>query len=388
MFIEENIDGTLIQKLCTFSGSGGFDMGSLLNIAQVLTQGGGVSGFMKLIEGGNGGSSKIFDILIGLAKSFFAMKMGKNKALQDWGDAGASKNQNDDNVGKWADNLIGDLVFPGKKPKDIVQDDDDPKGKDTDSGDVKGWYDGHPEIGKMQKDVFDDIFDTTDDDDEGKKAADEAPLIPTPTGFQPDCSILDNVSILFLNNKILLELRKTWRFLFSTKTMERSFVELSKSIQYEGPTLIIVQTANESIIGAFASTSWAETEGGWVGNGDSFVFSLNPKMAVFYATGKNENFMYLDQGNHGLGMGGQVGRFGFNIKPDMETLEYHEETETFDLPALPGGSSFEIDHIEVWGLGSQPRAEEERNKVQIRKPDLNINAGGAVDMDDLMGQIC
>ena len=28
---------------------------------------------------------------------------------------------------------------------------------------LQGWYDGHPEIGKMQKDIFDDIFDTTDD---------------------------------------------------------------------------------------------------------------------------------------------------------------------------------------------------------------------------------
>ena len=113
-------------------------MGSLLSMASVLTQGGGAQGFLKLIQGGEGGSSKIFDILIGLAKSFFAMKMGKSPALQGWDAAGAGKNENDDNVGKWADNLIGDLVFPGKKPKDIVQDDDDPKGKDTNENDVKG----------------------------------------------------------------------------------------------------------------------------------------------------------------------------------------------------------------------------------------------------------
>ena len=37
-------------------------------------------------------------------------------------------------------------------------------GDQKDEGDVKGWFDGHPEIGKMQKDVFDDIFDTKDDD--------------------------------------------------------------------------------------------------------------------------------------------------------------------------------------------------------------------------------
>ena len=78
-----------------------------MEILQVLTQGGGAGGFLKLIGGGGEGSGKISEILIGLAKSFFAMKMGKNKALQDWGSAGAESNQNDDNVGKWTDSLIG-----------------------------------------------------------------------------------------------------------------------------------------------------------------------------------------------------------------------------------------------------------------------------------------
>jgi hypothetical protein len=42
-------------------------------------------------------------------------------------------------------------------------------------------------------------------------------------------------------------------------------------------------------------SSWADTDGGWTGNGDSFVFAVKPKMAVFYATGKNENFLFLDR---------------------------------------------------------------------------------------------
>ena len=144
---DQGMDPQLIQSVMgIFGGSGsdsggGLDMGSLLSMASVLTQGGGVQGFLKLIQGGGeGGSSKIFDILIGLAKSFFAMKMGKSPALQGWDAAGAGKNQNDDNMGKWADNLIGDLVFPGKKPKEIVQDDEDPKGKDTNEDDVKGNF--------------------------------------------------------------------------------------------------------------------------------------------------------------------------------------------------------------------------------------------------------
>ena len=144
---DQGMDPQLIQSVMGLFGGGGesgggsgLDMGSLLSMAGALTQGGGAGGFMKLLKGGSGegGSSKIFEILIGLAKSFFAMKMGKSPALQGWDAAGAGKNQNDDNMGKWADNLIGDLVFPGKKPKEIVQDDEDPKGKETNDDDVKG----------------------------------------------------------------------------------------------------------------------------------------------------------------------------------------------------------------------------------------------------------
>ena len=76
-------------------------------------------------------------------------------------------------------------------------------------------------------------------------------------------------------------------------------------------------------------------------------------------------------------------RFGFHLKLIRILLQ----VTTFDLPALPGGSTFEIDHVEVWGLGPKVSAEDERAKVQVRKPDLDIE-GGNVDMDDLMGQIC
>ena len=54
----------------------------------------------------------------------------------------------------------------------------------------QGWIDGHPEIGKMQKDIFDDIFDTTDDD--ATEENDPAPIVPTPTDFTENCSCLDH----------------------------------------------------------------------------------------------------------------------------------------------------------------------------------------------------
>merc|ERR1712045_847016 len=171
---EKGVDPSLVSNILGLLGKGddgSFDMGSMISMAQMLTQGGssggGASGFLNLIGGGNEGS---------------------NKSLQDWGAAGVGTD--DSNTGKWADSLIGDLVFPDKKPKEIIEGDDDPKDKDTNNEDVKGWFDGHPEIGKMQKNVFDDIFDTTDEDTDENREEEEVPLIPAPTGFQPDCSIL------------------------------------------------------------------------------------------------------------------------------------------------------------------------------------------------------
>lgn len=80
-----------------------------------------------------------------------------------------------------------------------------------------------------------------------------------------------------------------------------------------------------------------------MGNGDSFVFSLKPQMAVFYATGKNENFLSLDR-VCGLGLGGKVNHFGFGIPVNMDTVTYNEEVDTFDLPNM-FPQEFEIDHI-------------------------------------------
>ena len=60
----------------------------------------------------------------------------------------------------------------------------------------QGWIDGHPEIGKMQKDIFDDIFDTTDDD--ATEENDPAPIVPTPTDFTENCSCLDHARLFMI----------------------------------------------------------------------------------------------------------------------------------------------------------------------------------------------
>lgn len=377
------------------ASGGGFDIGSLIQTVASLTKGGGgsggagVEGFLSLIMnaagGGGGGTSStnnILQVIIGLAKSFFATQTGKNPALQDWGSAGARGNGD---LTSWAMALVRDLIFPGKKAKDVI--DEDPGDKPNPQGKegIKGWFDNHPEIGKMQKDVFDDIFDTRDDDDENRLVDDPTPVIPIPRGFKEDCSILDKASILFLNNKILLDLRKEWRFCYSTKTNAQDFDEFFDLIALKGPTLMIIQDSDGNVFGAFTSTSWSDSQGGWMGNGDSFIFSLKPKMAVFYSTGKDDNIMYCSR-DEGLGLGGRVGRHGLSISTSLASGTYHEDVDTFDLPPMMP-EEFDISHIEVWALGPETDESTESSKLHIRRANTNITRNRGVDMDDLMGQI-
>ena len=85
---------------------------------------------------------------------------------------------------------------------------------------------------------------------------------------------------------------------------------------------MIIKDTDGNMFGAHASTSWCDTEGGWVGNGEQFfcqdynfsfqilgecfLFSIQPKMAIFHSTGKDENFQMLS--NEFLALGGQPGK--------------------------------------------------------------------------------
>jgi len=376
---------------------GGFDFGSVIKMVGGLTNkgsgGSGSEGFIQLLQGGGGGDGatpvgNIVQILIGLAKSYFNIKGKSNTNIQAWETAGAGKNQNDENFLAWALSMIRKLLFPGKKPKEIIEEggDDDidtdaDSGKKKDDGDVKGWYDGNPEIGKMQKDIFDDIFDTTDDGQTDED--DPSPIVPKPQDFEENCSCLDNAAILFINTNLLLEYRANWRFLFSTETHGRSLEELASRVCYKGPTILVVKDAEGKMFGAHASTSWCNTEGGWVGNGECFIFSIQPKMAVFHSTGKDENFQMLT-GEH-LAMGGQPGKFGLMLNNDLSQGSSSGHVDTFHTVQLTSSHTFDIEHVEVWGLGPEPDMERERENAQPRQPNWDTR-GGNVDLDDLESQ--
>ena len=70
--------------------------------------------------------------------------------------------------------------------------------------DVLSWP---SDFSYIAKDIFDDVLDITGDDDPDVPSEEDPPLIPAPKGFESDCSVLDEPTILFLNTNILLDLR-------------------------------------------------------------------------------------------------------------------------------------------------------------------------------------
>jgi len=386
----EDVDGGVVQQ----DADGKFDPSQLLSVVSSLTMGGGqggggMDGFLKLLGGSKGSTMQnIIDILQGLAKSFFNVKRNSDPAVQDW-DQAQMPGGKGKNFLNWAMSVLMDLLFPGKKPKAVIEegkDDDINPDKKKDPDDLKKWFDGHPEIGKMQKDIFDDIFDTTDDDKE--KADDDVPLVPVPRDFEPGSSCLDDASILFLNTNLLLEYRKDWRCLYNSTAAGGLFwLDLVDKISWKGPTLIIIKDDGGHVFGAHCSTSWADTGDDWIGNGECFLFSIEPKMAIFHSTGKNENYQQMnkDAPCH-LAMGGSEGAYGLEIVGNMTSGSSSGNVDTFDTIQLSHSQKFNIEHMEFWGLGPEPNEDDERRNFAPRRPNLRITGGNA-DVFDLDSQM-
>jgi len=172
------------------------------------------------------------------------------------------------------------------------------------------------------------------------------------------------------------------RFLYSSAN--HSPEEMTSKIFYKGPTILVVKDTQGNIFGAHASTSWIDTQGGWVGNGESFIFSISPKMAIFHSTGKDENYQMLT--SELLAMGGQSGNFGLQLGTSLESGASSGHIQTFNTIQLTQDPEFQIEHVEVWGLGPEPNEETERSNTQPRRPNMETR-GGAVDMLDLESQI-
>jgi len=70
--------------------------------------------------------------------------------------------------------------------------------------------------------------------------------------------------------------------LFSTDANGYSLQTFFTSVEYHEPTLLLVKTTSDEVIGAYLSSPWHERlKGGFFGTGETFIFSLLPEEKVY-----------------------------------------------------------------------------------------------------------
>lgn len=170
---------------------------------------------------------------------------------------------------------------------------------------------------------------------------------------------------------------------------------------YGGPTLIIIQSTSGSTFGAFTASPWKESKD-FYGNHDCFLLQLFPRTAVYRPSGSSNHFMYCnsfarsrgyDKQAHGIGFGGTVDQPRLFLAESFDNCFAGSDDLTFEKGPLLGTTSttstFEIETLEVWGVGGSEMVEEslKARKQQREYRHATIQKARKVDkaafLDDL-----
>lgn len=246
----------------------------------------------------------IREIVEAVCSSFLrAIKLQNGREYQSWESKGFRICS--EFVQKLAESLSSDLVVQRGAQK-------------VTRSDAENWFQRNPTFCKMLEYVFTHLYSirppqkqSTDELREEHKrttAISTDCLLPYCEGLEyvPDYpAFIDLSQLIFINANLPSDLRKKWRFLFSSQMHGESFSTLLGRITEQGPTVLIVEDTNGHIFGGFATDAW-KLSPKFVGDDSAFLFTLKPKMRSYPATSFNDHYQYLNMHQKtmpsGLGM--------------------------------------------------------------------------------------
>ena len=224
----------------------------------------------------------------------------------------------------------------------------------------------------------------------------------------------DNSPLLFSFGCMSPSLGGEFYRLYTSASDGLSFNRLMNALLgYGGPTLLIIQSG-KSTFGAFTASPWKESKD-FYGNTDCFLYKLLTGTTCVYrptdgTTPATSRFMYcnsfarsrgFDKQAHGIGFGGSTDKPRLFLAENFDDCFAGSDDLTFEkgplLDMKPNGgafrsvkdSMFDIDNLEVWGVGGTDVVEESL-KARSRTRDIrqaNINKARKVDkaafLDDL-----
>jgi hypothetical protein len=110
--------------------------------------------------------------------------------------------------------------------------------------------------------------------------------------------------------------------------------------------VIIIEDSWGYIFGGFISPGM-QNKSAYYGNGESFVFSIEPTAQVHRWTGRNELFVLSNE--HCFAMGGGGDGFAIQLDDELDT-GVSSRSDTYDNHLLSSSEFFKCLNVEVWTL--------------------------------------
>ncbi|KAI3644838.1 hypothetical protein MP228_011002 [Amoeboaphelidium protococcarum] len=153
------------------------------------------------------------------------------------------------------------------------------------------------------------------------------------------------------------------KLLFSTEIHGYRLASLYKECAIEAPQVLLIQTLDDHILGAFLSDSWQghSLDGRFFGSSETFLFTLAPhdhayRWVGFHVHADNAEqvkaltdgaSLFISGTNKYMAIGGGGAHFGLSIDESL-TKGTTNTCKTFHNKSLHSRHSFEIKSIEVW----------------------------------------
>ncbi|RHX98091.1 hypothetical protein DYB28_009018, partial [Aphanomyces astaci] len=119
---------------------------------------------------------------------------------------------------------------------------------------------------------------------------------------------------------------------------------LYRKVYHRRASLVVVETGDGDIFGAFAASPWAVSNS-FYGTGECFVFTCYPKFEHFPWKGHNAMFMFSNDSM--LAMGGGGG-FAFGLNADLSRGTSARCLTFENSRCLTKRSEFDVVNCEVW----------------------------------------
>jgi len=185
-------------------------------------------------------------------------------------------------------------------------------------------------------------------------------------------TILSPPDVFFLNSSLPgREAKQCWRQLFNSSRDGQSFAKLEGSLRSkpgQSPTLLVLREQGSGyLFGGYAAEPWGKPGPKFFGNNTNFLFHLHPRHFAYEATPFNSNYQYFQVNAktfpNGLGMGGQIDFFGLWLcGEDYGKARCTPTCSSYASPQLSKEEHFTFDHVEVWGVGDEPKDEEDEDE--------------------------